>query len=80
MTYLEYAQIVCPEHVCLSGFVSGCPETHGLPRVKCSEGDESCVRCYSTHIVPDDIAAKIRDEAWFLSPPTEYTIEQLLGY
>lgn len=53
MTYLEYAKIVCPEEVCGDGFVRGCPELHGLPRVSCEESGGDCVLCYRQHIVPD---------------------------
>lgn len=55
MTYLEYAAIVCPEHVGPGGFVSGCPEVHRLPRVPCSDSGCNCARCYASHIVPDDM-------------------------
>lgn len=59
MTYLEYAKIVCPGEVYGDGFVRGCPELHGLPRVPCEESGVDCVLCYRQHIVPDYLVEQL---------------------
>lgn len=58
MTYLEYAKIVCPEKVHDTGFVAGCPETHGLPRCDCG-GVGDCAGCYAKHEIPDEDALEL---------------------
>lgn len=60
MTYLEYVKIVSPEKVREDGYVSRCPEVHGLPPVVC---DETCIRCYANNEVPTEMA-----ESLFMEP------------
>ena len=71
MTYLEYVKIVSPERVEENGFVHMCPETYGLPPIKCRE---TCVECYANNEVPTEMA-----ESLFMEPVDVKDLIKMMG-